>query len=133
MSYSQKEEEPSFVVSDLHYHYSSYYKKIQAKQHEMNDGGDTNEYIHDPRIIVITKNFGIVFVRCVNIDDNDKSEKHYNEISHKVKQCKEMLDKDCIFFWRLFQDIFNDSSINFTGILAIPKIGNTTSEKLICR
>ena len=29
---------------------SSYYKKILAKQHEMNDAeGDTTEYIHDPR------------------------------------------------------------------------------------
>ena len=37
---------------------SSYYKKILAKQHEMNDAeGDTTQYIHDPRwtlLMVIT-------------------------------------------------------------------------------
>ena len=32
---------------------SSYYKKILAKQHEMNDAdGDTTEYIHDPRSVL---------------------------------------------------------------------------------
>ena len=49
MTYSRHLEEPNFVVSDLEYHYSSYYKKILAKQHEMNDGGDTTDYLHDPR------------------------------------------------------------------------------------
>jgi hypothetical protein len=32
------------------------------------------------------------------------------------------LDKDCIFFWRLFQDIFKGVAINFTGLLVLPNI-----------
>ena len=48
--YCKQDEVASFVVADLFFHYSSYYKKILAKQHEMNDSdGDTTEYIHDPR------------------------------------------------------------------------------------
>ena len=48
--FSKQDEIASFVVADLFFHYSSYYKKILAKQHEMNDtDGDTTEYIHDPR------------------------------------------------------------------------------------
>ena len=48
--FCKQDEIASFVVADLFFHYSSYYKKILAKQHEMNDSeGDTTEYIHDPR------------------------------------------------------------------------------------
>ena len=42
--YSTNDQEANLLLS------SSYYKKILAKQHEMNDAeGDTTEYIHDPR------------------------------------------------------------------------------------
>ena len=51
--FCKQQEIPSFLVSDLVSHYSSYYKKILAKQHEMNDAdGDTTEYIHDPRSVL---------------------------------------------------------------------------------
>jgi len=33
--------------------FSSYYKKILAKQHEMNQGSGTIEYLHNPRFINI--------------------------------------------------------------------------------
>jgi hypothetical protein len=39
-----------------------------------------------------------------------------------MQSCKRSLDKDCIFFWRLFQDLLKDTSINFTGLLVLPKI-----------
>ena len=40
----------SYVVADTEFHYSSYYKKILAKQLEMNDKeGDSSEYLHEPR------------------------------------------------------------------------------------
>ena len=48
--FCKHQEIPSFVVSDLFYHYSSYYKKILAKQNEMNDKEhNTKEYLHEPR------------------------------------------------------------------------------------
>ena len=48
--FCKQEEIPSFVVSDLVFHYSSYYKKILAKQNEMNDvEKNTTEYLHEPR------------------------------------------------------------------------------------
>ena len=40
----------SYVVADTEFLYSSYYKKILAKQLEMNDKeGDSSEYLHEPR------------------------------------------------------------------------------------
>ena len=48
--FCKQQEMASFVVSDLVFHYSSYYKKILAKQNEMNDGDkNTTEYLHEPR------------------------------------------------------------------------------------
>ena len=48
--FCKHQEMPSFVVSDLVFHYSSYYKKILAKQNEMNDvEKNTTEYLHEPR------------------------------------------------------------------------------------
>ena len=85
------------------------------------------------RLIVVTPNHGIIFARALDISDKDKTEQELSEISHDMKRVKEMLDKDCIFFWRLFQDIFKDSSINFTGIIVLPNISNQTSEKVVCR
>ena len=50
IQFCKHEEIPSFVVSDLVFHYSSYYKKILAKQNEMNDKEkNTSEYLHEPR------------------------------------------------------------------------------------
>jgi hypothetical protein len=40
----------------------------------------------------------------------------------RIQSCKRSLDKDCIFFWRLFQDILKDTPINFTGLIVLPKI-----------
>ena len=45
-----------------------------------------------------------------------KSEQDQSDVCHGMKRAKEMLDKDSVFFWRLFQDIFKTSTINFTGI-----------------
>ena len=44
-----------------------------------------------------------------------KSEQDHSDVCHGMKRAKEMLDKDSVFFWRLFQDIFKTSNINFTG------------------
>ena len=85
------------------------------------------------RLIVVTPNHGIIFARALDMSDKEKTEQELNDISHDMKRVKEMLDKDCIFFWRLFQDIFKDSSINFTGLIVLPNISNHTSEKLVCR
>ena len=50
IQFCKHQEVPSFVVSDLLFHYSSYYKKILAKQNEMNDAEkNTTEYLHEPR------------------------------------------------------------------------------------
>ena len=50
IQFCKHREIPSFVVSDLVFHYSSYYKKILAKQNEMNDvEKNTTEYLHEPR------------------------------------------------------------------------------------
>ena len=84
-------------------------------------------------MIVVTPNHGIIFARALDNSDTEKTEPELNDISHDMKRVKEMLDKDCIFFWRLFQDIFKDSSINFTGLILLPNISNQTSEKLVCR
>ena len=81
----------------------------------------------------MTPNHGIIFARALDMRDKEKTEQELNDISHDMKRVKEMLDKDCIFFWRLFQDIFKDSSINFTGLILLPNISNHSSEKLVCR
>ena len=83
-------------------------------------------------MLVLSKNHSIIFIRAVTASDN-KPDKNHEEIKSRVKKCKEMLDKDCIFFWRLFQDIFKKDSINFTGILVLPNISNSTSDALFCR
>ena len=77
-----------------------------------------------------------------------KSEQDHTDVCHGMKRAKEMLDKDSVFFWRLFQDIFKTSTINFTGIsslchslwltiflglLVIPNVSNSVSEKIICK
>ena len=64
------------------------------------------------RLLVVTLIHGIIFARALDMSDKEKTEQELNDISHDMKRVKEMLDKDCIFFWRLFQDIFKDSSIN---------------------
>ena len=45
----------SYVVADLIFLYSSYYKKILAKQNEMNDSDQSNssEYLNDPRSSIL--------------------------------------------------------------------------------
>ena len=48
-----------------------------------------------------------------------KSDQDQSDVCHGMKRAKEMLDKDSVFFWRLFQDIFKTSNINFTGIAAL--------------
>ena len=49
--YCKQKEIASFVVADLKFHYSSYYKKILAKQNDMNDkNGDEIGYLHEPRL-----------------------------------------------------------------------------------
>ena len=48
-----------------------------------------------------------------------KSEQDHSDVCHGMKRAKEMLDKDSVFFWRLFQDIFKTSTINFTGISSV--------------
>ena len=45
-----------------------------------------------------------------------KSDQDQSDVCHGIKRAKEMLDKDSVFFWRLFQDIFKTSTVNFTGI-----------------
>ena len=50
-----------------------------------------------------------------NICFRHKSEQDHSDVCHGMKRAKEMLDKDSVFFWRLFQDIFKTSNINFTG------------------
>ena len=84
----------------------------------------------------MTPNHGIIFARALDTSDSSKEpedDDFLGELAHDMKRTKEMLDKDCIFFWRLFQDIFKDTSINFTGLIVLPNISNTTSEKLTCR
>ena len=51
-----------------------------------------------------------------------KSEQDQSDVCHGMKRAKEMLDKDSVFFWRLFQDIFKTSTINFTGISSVPPL-----------
>ena len=115
----------SYVVADLLFHYSSYYKKILAKQNEMNDpDSDTTEYLHDPRLLIVTPNYGVIIVRALNVRVDKIS-----DIKKEIKDIKVMLDKDCIFFWRLFQDIFKERSINFTGLLVVPNV----EDNLICK
>ena len=116
----------SFVVSDLVFHYSSYYKKILSKQCEMNDKhGDTSQYLHDPRLIIITPAWGVIFVRVVS---------DTGQLEENMKTTKLMLDKDSIFFWRLFQDIFKEKAVNFTGLLAIPSVKlEDRSKDLLCK
>ena len=82
---------------------------------------------------MVTPNHGIIFARALDKSDNEQSDQELNDIVHDMKRIKEMLDKDCIFFWRLFQDIFKETSINFTGLIVLPNISNRTSEKLVCR
>ena len=53
-----------------------------------------------------------------NLFFRHKSEQDESDVCHGMKRAKEMLDKDSVFFWRLFQDIFKTSNINFTGIAA---------------
>ena len=54
-----------------------------------------------------------------NLIFRHKSEQDQSDVCHGIKRAKEMLDKDSVFFWRLFQDIFKTSNINFTGIAAL--------------
>ena len=54
-----------------------------------------------------------------NICYRHKSEQDHSDVCHGMKRAKEMLDKDSVFFWRLFQDIFKTSNINFTGIFGV--------------
>ena len=54
-----------------------------------------------------------------NICFRHKSEQDHSDVCHGMKRAKEMLDKDSVFFWRLFQDIFKTSNINFTGIFGV--------------
>ena len=124
--YCKQQEIASFVVADLVFHYSSYYKKILAKQSEMNDKhGDTQEYLHDPRLIVVTPTWGVIFVRVVNNNDSNLME--------NMKKAKIMLDKDSILLWRLFQDIFKEKTVNFTGVIALPNVSQDSSRSLVCK
>ena len=66
---------------------------------------DDKLYLIFFRLIVVTPNHGIIFARALDMSDKEKTEQELNDISHDMKRVKEMLDKDCIFFWRLFQDI----------------------------
>ena len=115
----------SYVVADLVFHYSSYYKKILAKQNEMNDpNSDSDEYLHDPKLVILTQKYGVIIVRALNIKIDKNS-----DIKNEIKKVKMMLDKDCIFFWRLFQDVFKEKTVNFSGLLVVPNL----EENLICK
>jgi hypothetical protein len=48
------------VVMEMNKCFSSYYKKILSKQHEVNAGGDSTEYLHTPR----SQNVWTKFVQC---------------------------------------------------------------------
>lgn len=85
----------------------------------------TNMYIHF-RLIIVTPNFGVTFVRTF-----DATEKL--DLMTTMKKAKVNLDKDSIFFWRLFQDIFKNKMINFTGIIVAPNVAKDSIEKILCK
>ena len=78
------------------------------------------------RLIVVTPNWGVIFLRAVELGDK------LSEVQEEMRKTKLMLDKDCIFFWRIFQDIFKNDTVNFTGLLVVPNISREVSEKIVC-
>ena len=68
------------------------------------------QFLKPCRLIVVTPNWGVIFVRAVELGDKNR------DIKQQMRKTKIMLDKDCIFFWRIFQDIFKNATVNFTGL-----------------
>ena len=56
-------------------------------------------------------------MRAVDTSDRDTS---VEMLRREMRRVKRMLDRDCIFFWRLFQDIFQQKTVNFTGLILAP-------------
>ena len=48
------------------------------------------------RLIVVTPNWGVIFLRAVELGDK------LSDVQEEMRKTKLMLDKDCIFFWRIF-------------------------------
>jgi hypothetical protein len=51
------------IVMEMNKCSSSYYKKILSKQHEVNAGGDSTEYLHTPRSLYVWTKFVQCFIR----------------------------------------------------------------------
>ena len=75
--------------------------------------------------MIVTPTHGIVFVRVVDLDGKNLME--------EFKKEKKKLDKDCIFLWRLLQDIFKSHTINFTGIIAAPNVTSEEAKNILCK
>ena len=78
--------------------------------------------------MIVTPTHGIIFVRAVDLDG-----KNSKQLMEELKKEKQKLDKDCIFLWRLLQDIFKNHTINFTGIIAAPNVVSDESKNLLCK
>ena len=85
------------------------------------------QFLKPCRLIVVTPNWGVIFVRAVELGDKNR------DIKQQMRKTKIMLDKDCIFFWRIFQDIFKNATVNFTGLLVLPNVSQDVGEKVVCQ
>ena len=77
------------------------------------------------RLIIVTPAWGVIFARAVELSEKNSG------LQEEMRKTKMMLDKDCIFFWRIFQDIFKNTTVNFTGLLVMPNVSQD-GEKILC-
>ena len=78
------------------------------------------------RLIIVTPAWGVIFARAVELSEKNTG------LEEEMRKTKMMLDKDCIFFWRIFQDIFKNATVNFTGLLIMPNISQESEKKIVC-